>query len=176
VNGIANHMGITVNIIKPLRGLANVEKSGELAYLSTSNPLRLFATMSKRKGFSSGLMVIHLQYLTKYATKMDLHAWVFTSDEGFDKILILLRDRYVIFLHQGIEHHLRANFMFPCISWPDKKWERIKRAWGSLTISWARGVNQRRGSKARVQDHGKVPRFQHSWHRVLWFPNRVGSI
>jgi len=45
---------------------------------------------------------------------------MFTGNEGLDKGLILLRDRYFIFLHQGIEHHLRAYLMCPSSALPNK--------------------------------------------------------
>ena len=56
VNGIAHHVRITMDIFDSEIGLAkDLYGHHEDKYLSTSRPFLLFATMSKRNAFSSGL-------------------------------------------------------------------------------------------------------------------------
>ena len=45
---------------------------------------------------------------------------MFTGYECLDKYLILLRYRYFIFFHQGVEHHFGPNFMGPFSALPTK--------------------------------------------------------
>jgi hypothetical protein len=53
---VANHVRVAEDVVEPRKKMnfGSLLYAGK-KYLSTSSPLRLFATMSNRKGFSSGL-------------------------------------------------------------------------------------------------------------------------
>ena len=57
MNGIAQHMRIAMDVLNSEIGLAKDYRTlmKKDKYLSTSRPFLLFATMSKRNAFSSGL-------------------------------------------------------------------------------------------------------------------------
>ena len=87
-------------------------------YLSTSSPFLLFATMSKRNDFSSGLSHKLQKAINRKKKWWDLRPGVIASDERFDELLVLHRYGDVVILHKIIEHDFRPVLMLPFLAFP----------------------------------------------------------
>jgi hypothetical protein len=83
-------MRITMNILKSESGLAKGYIMKKDKYLSTSRPFLLFATMSKRNAFSSGLPKKEASESNGLKKGYNLRPGGFTSDKRFNEPLVLL--------------------------------------------------------------------------------------